>query len=83
MLLSRLAEIIENPSTGKLSNTKLATSTAYLVGTYWFCWHNYHSGFTAELWLIYYGVAASHQTASKAVTLLGKRGQQNENIDTP
>lgn len=64
----KLSDIITDGKTGRLSNAKLASSTAYAVITFWFCWHNYKTGFNAELWWVYAtvaGIAAAHRIAGK------------------
>lgn len=66
-VLTLLSGLVINDRTGKVSNTKLAAATAYSVGTFWFCWHNYHTGFNTDMWLIYFGIVAGHKTAEKFI----------------
>lgn len=74
----KLTDIIVDHKTGRISNSKLASSTAYLTMTGWFCWHNYHTGFNAELWWVYAtvaGIAAAHRIAGKVT---GQKGAADE-----
>ena len=74
-----LSELVTNPTTGRVSHTKLAASSAYFVGTLCFIWYHCFlfnpntpvEKFTAsvnimpELWLFYFGVIAGHAGANK------------------
>lgn len=63
----KLSDLITNPKSRRISSVKLASTTTYLVGTFWFCWHNYHSGFNEAMWWVYFGVVATHKTAEKLI----------------
>lgn len=74
----KLLDIIVDHRTGRISNAKLASATAYLTMTFWFCWHNYHTGFIAEMWYAYAGlagIAAAHRVAGK---MTGQKASADE-----
>jgi hypothetical protein len=78
-----LSDTITNPRTGRVSTTKAATALAYILGSFWFCYHNYVSGFNPELWFIYFGVVAGHQSISKGISMYFQRGREASASDSP
>lgn len=63
----RLAHIITNPTTGRISMTKLAAATGHLNAAVWFAWLTWRHGFIAELWMVYLGAAIFHNGYDKTV----------------
>lgn len=80
----KASDLVTNPETGRLSNTKLATATTYLLFALWFCVFNglavylllkdRQTPWLEGLWWAFMGVsavAAGHQTLGKAIALRG------------
>lgn len=66
-MISSLGHIITNPSTGRVSMTKLAAATAHLNAAGWFAWLTFSHGFIAEMWVIYLGATIVHNGWDKAI----------------
>lgn len=62
-----LSHIITNPTSGRVSLTKLAAATAHFQTAVAFGWLTYTKGFVPELWIIYLGFAAGHNLVSKGL----------------
>lgn len=65
--MRKLFDIITNPTTGRISMTKLAAATGHLNAASWFAWLTYRFGFIPELWIIYLGATIVHNGYDKAV----------------
>lgn len=68
-VFGRMDEMVTNPATGRLSSTRLASATAHALVAFWFCWHNYHTGFNWEMWGLYITFAGGHHIGNKIVAL--------------
>lgn len=66
----RLADIITNPETGRISMTDLAAATAHLNAAGWFAWLSYQHGFIAEMWIIYLSATIFHSSYNKTVAVV-------------
>lgn len=75
--MKRLAEIVTNPVTGRISMTKLAGATAHLNAAAWFAWLTYAHGFIGELWMIYLGATIAHNGFDKMVATYRDRPAQS------
>jgi hypothetical protein len=78
-LIDRWSGLILNERTGKVVGTKLASATGHLTMFFFFCWHNFHTGFNETMWLIYAGLIMGHKTLEKVVGMKYGSGR-NENV---
>lgn len=89
------ADIIKSPS-GKVSHTRLASSTSYAVGV--FCFIKFHLwlfdpvtdvvkvqaalSILPMMWLFFFGIVASHQAANKLIALKWGDGGKSGAFET-
>lgn len=59
----RLAELISNPGTGRISHTKLWANVACAMATLMFGYQGVHGTLTADVWLIYLGLVGGYAAA--------------------
>ena len=52
-------------SNGKISHTKVWSNIAYLSATIIFLYYGFKGTLTTEVWFLYLGIVAGHNTASK------------------
>lgn len=65
--MMQISHIITNPTTGRVSLTKLAAATAHFQTAVAFGWITATKGFVPEMWIIYLGFAAGHNLMSKSL----------------
>lgn len=63
----RLADLITNPDTGRLSHTKLWANMACLAATGMFIFQGIKGTLTADTWLIYLGLVGSYSAALRLI----------------
>ncbi|AAQ59819.1 hypothetical protein [Chromobacterium violaceum] len=58
-----LADLIQNPATGRLSHSKLWANVACAAATGMFVYQGVAGTLTADVWLIYLGVVGGYSAA--------------------
>ena len=74
----RLAELISNAETGRLSHSKLWANVACLAATGMFIYQGIKATLTTETWLIYLGVVGGYSAALRGIAAYRGKGQQGD-----
>ncbi|MCW3479719.1 hypothetical protein OL229_09110 [Neisseriaceae bacterium JH1-16] len=73
----RLAELISNPDTGRLSHTKLWANVACAAATGMFVYQGYKGALTLDTWLVYLGLVGGYSAALRLIAAWRDKGAAN------